>query len=94
MNEYDKVASYSEQLTVLDEISKYLIELFIKKMRKIIQKSKMRPKNGFGPQNINLKQIFLLLSPSGDLGIGLVWDNNRTTGPLFGPTVEILFKLN
>ena len=32
----------------------------------------------------------LLLSPSGDLGIGLVWDN-RTTGPqLF----EILFKLN
>ena len=44
MNEYDKVASYSEQLTVLDEISKYLIELFIKKMRKIIQNSKIRPK--------------------------------------------------
>ena len=39
------------------------------------------------------------LSPSGDLGIGLVWDNNRTppdrtTLQLFGPTVEILFKLN
>ena len=48
MNEYDKVASYSEQLTVLDEISKYLIELFIKKMRKIIQNSKIRPKYGFG----------------------------------------------
>ena len=47
MNEYDKVASYSEQLTVLDEISKYLIELFIKKMRKIIQNSKIRPKYGF-----------------------------------------------
>ena len=33
------------------------------------------------------------LSPSGDLGIGLVWDN---PGPdrLFGLTVEILFKLN
>ena len=48
MNEYDKVASYSEQLTVLDEISKYLIELFIKKMRKIIQNSKIAPKYGFG----------------------------------------------
>ena len=39
-----------------------------------------------------------LLSPSGDLGIGLVWDNHpHPTGPdhpLFGPTVEILFKLN
>ena len=39
-----------------------------------------------------------LLSPSGDLGIGLVWDNHRTppdpTGPHFGPNVEILFKLN
>ena len=33
------------------------------------------------------------LSPSGDLGIGLVWDNNRTP-QLFGPTVEILFKQN
>ena len=35
----------------------------------------------------------LFLSPSGDLGIGLVWDNNPTP-QLFGPTVEILFKLN
>ena len=36
-----------------------------------------------------------LLSPSGDLGIGLVWDNRTTPPhPLFGPTVEILFKLN
>ena len=37
------------------------------------------------------------LSPSGDLGIGLVWDNPTgpdPTGPHFGPTVEILFKLN
>ena len=39
-----------------------------------------------------------LLSPSGDLGIGLVWDNlsNPIQSPprLFGLTVEILFKLN
>ena len=39
-----------------------------------------------------------LLSPSGDLGIGLGWDNHPDrTGPdhpHFGPTVEILFKLN
>ena len=41
---------------------------------------------------------WIFLSPSGDLGIGLVWDNlswPHPTGPqLFGPTVEILFKLN
>ena len=36
--------------------------------------------------------IFDLLSPSGDLGIGLVWHN--LSGQLFGPTDEILFKLN
>ena len=30
-----------------------------------------------------------LLSLSGDLGIGLVWDNNQTTRPHFGLTVEI-----
>ena len=34
------------------------------------------------------------LSPSGDLGIGLVWDNHPHHPQLFGPTVEILFKLN
>ena len=34
-----------------------------------------------------------LLSPSGDLGIGLVWDNNPTGPPHFGPTVEVLSKL-
>ena len=38
------------------------------------------------------------LSPSGDLGIGLVWDNPTPPHPtpdrLFGLTVEILFKLN
>ena len=34
-----------------------------------------------------------LLSPSCELGIGLVLDN-RTPPQLFGPTVEILFKLN
>ena len=34
-------------------------------------------------------KISSLLSPSGDLGIGLV-----TGQPHFGPTVEILFKLN
>ena len=38
--------------------------------------------------------LILLLSPSGDLGIGLVWDNRTTPQPLFGQTVEILFKLN
>ena len=36
--------------------------------------------------------VVSLLSPSGDLGIGLVWDNHPYR--LFGPTVEILFKLN
>ena len=42
-----------------------------------------------------------LLSPSGNLGIGVVWDNHpHPTGPhqtpqmLFGPIVEIFFKLN
>ena len=38
-----------------------------------------------------------LLSKSGDLGIGLVWDKPTgpdRTEPLFSPTVEILFKLN
>ena len=37
----------------------------------------------------------VFLSPSGDLGIRLVW-HNRTPPPhrFFGPTVEILFKLN
>ena len=36
------------------------------------------------------------LSPSGDLGIGLVWDNHPPdrTEPLFGPTVEIRSQLN
>ena len=40
---------------------------------------------------------WLFLSPSGDLGISLVWHNLSPpdpTGPHFGPTVEILFKLN
>ena len=47
-----------------------------------------------------LKKVFLksnLLLPSGDLGIGLVWDNLSPPHPgpqFFGPTVEILFKLN
>ena len=45
-----------------------------------------------------LPKLGHLLSPSGDLGIGLVWDNQPTPpqpGPqLFGPTVEFLFKLN
>ena len=43
--------------------------------------------------SLHLKDISSLLSPSGDLGIGLVWDN-PTPPRLFGPTVEILFKLN
>ena len=41
--------------------------------------------------------VDLLLSPSGDLGISLVWHNLSPPDPtpqLFGPTVEILFKLN
>ena len=38
---------------------------------------------------------FVFLSPSGDLGISLAYDNRTTGGsPLFGPSVEILFKLN
>ena len=36
----------------------------------------------------------ILLSPSGDLGIGTVWHNLSPPPQLFGPTVEILFKLN
>ena len=36
--------------------------------------------------------VKVFLSPSGDLGIGLVWHNR--TGPHFGLTVEILFKVN
>ena len=47
------------------------------------------------PQSSSIKFSFPLLSPSGDLIIGLVWDNHPTpTDPLFGLTVEILFKLN
>ena len=51
------------------------------------------------PRHFLQNCYILFSSPSGDLGIGLVWDNNRTpphpTAPqLFGPTVEILFKLN
>ena len=37
----------------------------------------------------------MFLSPSGDLGIGLVWDNPITLSiPHFGPSVEIFSKLN
>ena len=49
---------------------------------------------------IDYKNIFEdFLSPSGDLGISLVWHNlsgpHPTTPPrLFGLSVEILFKLN
>ena len=54
------------------------------------------------PGTIHLHLIILhfFLSPSGDLGIGLVWhnlsplDHPTPPHPLFGPTVEILFKLN
>ena len=44
----------------------------------------------------DLNDLKFLLSSSGDLGIGLVWDNHPTPPhpPYFGPTVEILFKLN
>ena len=42
--------------------------------------------------------MLLFLSPSGDLWIGLGWDNlsppHKTPPQLFGPTVAILFKLN
>ena len=37
--------------------------------------------------------LIILLSPSGDLGTGLVWDN-PTTPPLFVKNVKTLFKLN
>ena len=44
------------------------------------------------------RDILALLSPPGDLGIGLVWHNlsppDWTGLQLFGPTVEILFKMN
>ena len=40
-------------------------------------------------------RLMSFLSPSGDLGIGLVWHNlSPPPHRLFGPTVEILFKLN
>ena len=44
----------------------------------------------------DLNDLKFLLSSSGDLGIGLVWDNHPTPPPppYFGLTVEILFKLN
>ena len=38
--------------------------------------------------------ILKFLSPSGDLGISLVWHNLSGPHRLFGLTVEILFKLN
>ena len=34
------------------------------------------------------------LSPLGDLGIGLLWDNHQPTAQLFRMSVEIFFKLN
>ena len=40
------------------------------------------------------QRVVTLLSPSGDLRIGLVWDIHPTPPATFGPTVEILFKLN
>ena len=40
------------------------------------------------------ERMLCFLSPSGDLGIGLVLDNPIPPHPPFGPTVEILFKLN
>ena len=46
----------------------------------------------------NLEVHFWLLSPSGDLGISLVWHNLSPPHPtpprLFGLSVEILFKVN
>ena len=44
----------------------------------------------------DLNDLKFLLSSSGDLGIGLVWDNHPHPTPLqlFGSTVEILFKVN
>ena len=44
--------------------------------------------------NVLLSMKDKFLSPSGDLGIGLVWHNlSPPDHRLFGPTVEILFKL-
>ena len=49
----------------------------------------------FAPPAFQAIDFTPLLSPSGDLGIGMVWDNHPTRPHrLFGPTVEILFKLN
>ena len=44
--------------------------------------------------NLVLRYTGWFLSPSGDLGISLVWHNLSPPPQLFGPTVEILFKLN
>ena len=47
-------------------------------------------------ETLGIFPFIFFLSPSGDLGIGLVWHNLSLdpTGPHFGLTVEILFKLN
>ena len=54
-------------------------------------------KNRPDPDSFIFGALFRFLSPSGDLGIALVWDNHPphpTPPQLFGPAVEILFKLN
>ena len=58
--------------------------------------AKALPKLWAGRQFIALYSVSfqILLSPSGDLGISLVWHNLSPPPQLFGPTVEILFKLN
>ena len=59
----------------------------------------MHVKDAFGEEGGEARaQGKRYLSPSGDLGIGLVWDILKPHPPpthsLCGPTVEILFKLN
>ena len=49
-------------------------------------------KLSIGKFNLQVSFSLGLLSQSGDLGISLVWCN-LSWPPLFGPTVEILFKV-
>ena len=73
-----------------------LVQILLMAALSVVTSSRNEQKNEIKVEICKKRPWFInLLSPSRDLGIGLVWDNHppdRT--PLFGPTVEILFKLN